>query len=82
MFMSANTSPRSVKNFLIASMVGLFTLANISANAELLVGVSFPSQGGAGDEVVGFNTSNPGTILFDHPITGLAGGESVHGIDS
>jgi hypothetical protein len=79
--MSANKSPRFVKNFLIAGALGLFTLANTSAKAELLVGISFPSQGGGDNDVVGFDSSNPGTILFDHPINGLAAGESIRGID-
>src|SRR5882724_711807 len=80
-FMCANKSPRFVKNLLIAGALGLFMLASISANAELLVGISFPSQGGGDNDVVGFDSSNPGTILFDHPINGLAAGESIRGID-
>jgi len=79
--MSANVSSRFVKNFIIASMVGLLTLATISTRAELLVGISFPSQGGGDNDVVGFDSSNPGTILFDHPIIGLSASESIRGID-
>ncbi len=80
-FMSANTSARSFKNFVVATTVGLFTLASVSSNAELLVGISFPSQGGGDNDVVGFDSSNPGTILFDHPIIGLTASESIRGID-
>jgi hypothetical protein len=79
--MSAKKSPRFVKNFLVLSTVGLFAIASIS-RAELLVGISFPSQGGGDNDVVGFDSSSPGTILFDHPIIGLAASESVRGIDS
>jgi trimeric autotransporter adhesin len=79
--MSAKLSPRFVKNILIAITVGLFTLASVSARAELLVGISFPSQGGGDNDVVGFDSSNPGTILFDHPIIGLSASESIRGID-
>jgi hypothetical protein len=80
-FMSANNSARSFKNFVVATTVGLFTLASVSSNAELLVGISFPSQGGGDNDVVGFDSSNPGTILFDHPIIGLSASESIRGID-
>ena len=80
-FMSANKSPRLVKNVVIACTVGLFALASISARADLALGISFPSQGGGDNDVVGFNTSNPGTILFDHPIIGVVAGESIRGID-
>ena len=80
-FMSANVSPRFVKNLLIASAVGLFMVAGISARAELLVGISFPSQGGGDNDVVGFDSSNPGAIMFDHPIIGLSASESIRGID-
>jgi hypothetical protein len=80
--MSAKKSPGLFKNFLIACTAGLFTLATLSAKAELLVGISFPSQGGGDNDVVGFDSSSPGTILFDHPIIGLASSESIRGIDS
>lgn len=79
--MSANISVRFVKGFLVASAVGLFTLASTSAKAELLVSITFPSQGGGENDVVGFDSSNPGTILFDHPIKGVAAGETIRGID-
>jgi hypothetical protein len=79
--MSAKKSPRFVKNLLILTTVGLFAAANISARAEQLVGISFPSQGGGDNDVVGFDSSSPGTIQFDHPIIGMAGGESIRGID-
>jgi Domain of unknown function (DUF4394)/PEP-CTERM motif len=79
--MSANLTPRFVKKFLVVCTVGLFTLASVSAKAELLVGISFPSQGGGDNDIVGFNSSNPGTILFDHPIIGLSASESIRGID-
>jgi len=78
--MSAKMSPRFIKKFIIVCTVGLFTLA-MSAKAELLVGISFPSQGGGDNDVVGFDSSNPGTILFDHPIIGLSASESIRGID-
>jgi hypothetical protein len=78
--MSAKMSPRFIKKFLSVCTVGLFTLA-MSARAELLVGISFPSQGGGDNDVVGFDSSNPGTILFDHPIIGLSASESIRGID-
>jgi len=79
--MSANVSFRFVKKSIIACTVGLFTLASVSTKAELLVGISFPSQGGGDNDVVGFDSSNPGTILFDHPIIGLSASESIRGID-
>lgn len=79
--MSANLSSRFVKKIIIASVVGVIALANLSAQAQLLVGISFPSQGGGDNDIVGFNASNPGTILFDHPIIGLAASESIRGID-
>jgi PEP-CTERM putative exosortase interaction domain len=79
--MSANKSPRLVKKFLIACTAGLFAVASLSAKADLALGISFPSQGGGDNDVVGFDTSNPGTILFDHPIIGVVGGESIRGID-
>src|SRR5262249_9130497 len=53
-----------------------------SAKAELLVGITESSQGGVDNDVAGFDSSNPGTILFVHPITGLAAGETIHGIDN
>lgn len=34
--------------------------ATIPANAELLIGISFPSQGGGDNDVVGFDSNNPG----------------------
>jgi len=79
--MSAKKSPRFVKSLLVLSTVGLFTLASISAKAELLVGISFPSQGGGDNDIVGFDSSSPGTIQFDHPITGLTAGETIRGLD-
>jgi hypothetical protein len=79
--MSANKSFRFVKKSLIACTVGLFTVASLSTKAELLVGISFPSQGGGDNDVIGFDSSNPGTILFDHPIIGLSASESIRGID-
>jgi hypothetical protein len=80
-FMSAKKSLRFIKNFLLASTVGFLAVASLSARAELLVGISFPSQGGGDNDIVGFDSSSPGTIQFDHPITGLSGGESIRGID-
>lgn len=80
--MSANLAPRFAKKVLIACTIGLFTLASLSARADLAVGISFPSQGGGDNDVVGFDTSNPGTILFDHPIIGVVAGESIRGVDS
>src|SRR5690349_25097251 len=80
-FMSSKISPRLVKNVVIACTVGLFTLASTSARADLALGISFPSQGGGDNDVVGFDTSNPGAILFDHPIIGVVAGESIRGID-
>jgi hypothetical protein len=71
--MSAQNSARLVKKFPIACTAGFVTLASISSKAELLVGISFPSLGGGDNDVVGFDSSNPGSILFDHPIIGLAG---------
>jgi hypothetical protein len=79
--MSANTSARSFKNFVVATTVGLFAVASLSARADLAIGISFPSQGGGDNDVVGFDTSNPGAILFDHPIIGLTASESIRGID-
>src|ERR1051325_569446 len=79
-FMSAKLSSRFVKKLLIAA-VGLFTVASISVRAEQLIGISFPSQGGGDNDVVGFDSSNPGQIQFDHPIIGLASSESIRGID-
>jgi hypothetical protein len=79
--MSANLSSRFVKKIIIASVAGIIALANLSAKAQLLVGISFPSQGGGDNDVVGFDASNPGAILFDHPIIGLAASESIRGID-
>ena len=80
-FMSAKLSSRFVKNIVLGSAAGLLALASISTKAQLLVGISFPSQGGGDNDVIGFNASNPGTILFDHPIIGLAASESIRGID-
>jgi hypothetical protein len=71
--MSAPNAPRLVKEFLIACTAGLVALASISSKADLLVGISFPSLAGGDKDVVGFDTGNPGTTLFDHPIIGLAG---------
>src|SRR6266850_3094412 len=79
--MSANLSPRFVKNALIACTVGVFMLASVSAKAEQLIGISFPSLGAGDNDVVGFDSSNPGAILFDHPIVGLGASESIRGID-
>lgn len=80
-FMSAKKSPRFAKT-LVISAVGLLAMAAISAKAELAIGISFPSQGGGDNDVVGFDTSNPGMIQFDHPIIGLASSESIRGIDA
>jgi hypothetical protein len=79
--MSAKISPGFVKNVVIACTVGLFAVASLSVRADLALGISFPSQGGGDNDVVGFDTSNPGTILFDHPIIGVVAGESIRGID-
>jgi len=81
-FMSAKKSPGLFKKFLIACTAGLFAVASLSARADLAIGISFPSQGGGDNDIVGFDTSSPGTILFDHPIIGLAASESIRGIDS
>jgi uncharacterized protein DUF4394/PEP-CTERM motif-containing protein len=78
--MSARLSPRLVKKLLIAA-VGVFAVASLTARAELLIGISFPSQGGGDNDVVGFDSSSPGTIQFDHPIIGLSASESIRGID-
>jgi hypothetical protein len=53
----------------------------MSAKAEQLVGLGFPSQGGGDNDLIGFDSSNPGAISFVHPIFGVAGGESIRGID-
>ena len=79
--MSNRSSPRFVRNVIVASTVGLLALASVSAKAELLVGISFPGVGSGDNDVVGFDSSNPGAILFDHPITGLAASENIRGID-
>jgi len=79
--MSATLFSRFAKNILVAGAVGLVTIATMSAKADLAVGISFPSQGGGDNDVIGFDTSNPGTILFDHPIIGLSASESIRGID-
>jgi hypothetical protein len=50
-------------------------LASLPANAELLVGMSFPSQGGDNDVIV-FDSSNLGTILFDHPSVAAGNNDS------
>src|SRR3982751_3766152 len=70
------------KGCLATLAVGLTTLAGLSANAERLAGLSFPSPGSGGDGLVTFDSSAPGTILTDHPITGLSGSENLRGIDS
>jgi hypothetical protein len=44
-----------MKNLFVA--LSLFALATLLANAELLVGISFPSQGGADNDVVAFDSS-------------------------
>lgn len=79
--MSAKKSPQFVKKLLVLSTVGLFAVTALSARAEQAIGISFPSQGGGDNDVVGFDTSNPGHIQFDHPIIGLAASESIRGID-
>jgi hypothetical protein len=38
----------------------LLALATTPTNAELLIGISFPSQGGDDNDVVGFDSNNPG----------------------
>lgn len=80
-FMSAKKSPQFLKTLLILGTVGLFTAASVPVKAELAIGISFPSQGGGDNDIVGFDTSNPGMIQFDHPIIGLAASESIRGID-
>jgi hypothetical protein len=71
------------KGCLAAITVGLVALPVTSANAaDLLVGLSFPSQGSGGDDVVTFSSANPGTILSDFGISGLAPNENLRGIDA
>jgi hypothetical protein len=77
--MIAKKFPRFVKKLIVLSTVGLFAV--MSAKAEQAIGISFPSQGGGDNDVIGFDTSNPGIIQFDHPIIGLAASESIRGID-
>src|SRR5882724_9491095 len=79
-FMSAKLSPKFIKKAL-AIAIGVFAIASLSARAEQLIGISFPSQGGGDNDIVGFDSSNPGVIQFDHPIIGLAASESIRGID-
>jgi len=79
--MSKQTIPGIIKGCLAAITVGVATFAGAPAQAELLVGLSFPSQGSGGNDVVSFSSTAPGTILSDHPITGLSGGEELRGID-
>jgi len=55
-----------VQNFFVAG--SLFALASLTANAELLIGISFPSQGGGDNDVVEFDSTHPGTIIFEHPV--------------
>jgi hypothetical protein len=79
--MNASKIQNFTKGCLAAVTIGAFAFAGTSANAERLVGLSFPSQGSGGDDVVTFDSSNPSTILSDHPITGVAAGENLRGID-
>jgi hypothetical protein len=44
-----------MKNLIAAA--SLLALANFPANAELLIGISFPSQGGGDNDVVGFDST-------------------------
>jgi len=56
-----------VKNLLIA--VSLLALANLPANAELLIGLSFPSQGGGDNDVVQFDSTD--TFQIDESLLTL-----------
>jgi hypothetical protein len=56
-----------VKNLFVAA--SLLALASLPANAELLIGISFPSQGGGDNDVVAFDSTQPGTIIYEHPIS-------------
>jgi hypothetical protein len=40
----------------------------LPANADLAIGISFPSQGGGDNDVVAFDSTHPGTIIYQHPI--------------
>jgi hypothetical protein len=79
--MKAEKIRNFVKSCIAATTVGLIAFAGVSANAEKLIGLSFPSQGSGGDDVVTFDSASPNVIAADHPITGLAGGENLRGID-
>jgi hypothetical protein len=40
----------------------LFAPASLPANADLIIGISFPSQGGGDNDVIGFDSTDPETI--------------------
>jgi hypothetical protein len=44
-----------MKNLFVA--LSLFALASLPANGELLIGISFPSQGGGDNDVIAFDSS-------------------------
>jgi len=70
-----------IKSCLAAAVAGLIALSCLPSNAQLLVGLSFPSQGGGDNDIFTIDASNPGLILQSHPLTGLQASETLRGID-
>ena len=60
----------------LALAVALAVASGITANAEVVYGVSDQL-----DELVSFDSASPGTLLSAHSITGLQTGEEIRGID-
>src|ERR1035438_1226502 len=74
--MRIHTFRHSLTRSLFALVIGLAAVPCITANAELVYGVS--DQLG---ELVSFDSATPGSVLTAHALTGMVSGEQIRGID-
>ena len=72
-----NTGKFKVFRKLLFVACSLLTLATLPANADLLIGISFPSQGGGDNDVVGFDSTDPGTVIYEHPIVPAGANDTI-----
>src|SRR5688500_4607605 len=61
------------------SLLGALALAAVSANAELIWGITVP--GANGSNLVSFDSANPGGFTNGATLTGTLAGHTIRGID-
>ncbi len=79
--MKAQLAHKFLKSCIATAVAGLVAFACLPSNAELLVGLSYPSQGAGDNDIFTIDSSAPGLILQSHPLTGLQSSETLRGID-